>query len=341
MNSEKKRVAEELFPQKGMPYTRLKKEFLTADYAIEVKEPLHWVISKTVEDIPLVLDVKISESYPHVAPEVIVLSPKPFILKTSHYSVVKLLNQFFTHALQNLRDYRPAESIDTPPPIQEVIDLAKATKKPIFLVMGSHPGENPVGRKLYSNPQLFLLDEASGSGDTSRFFKIDFTKREQMNWLCSQLPGAFEAVILDASTMKFFTPHPDKPQEQLAFLEILECMYRLLSDTGIFFMAEPGSSYGGIVPMKKATNSEGKSVWVRNTSPQPGAIMKEMVESVGFHTESKTIDEISHSLVDLVHKDRIDKHGAKYFLVARKVRTGGKRKTRRRKVNRRKRTRTR
>jgi hypothetical protein len=340
MNSEKQRIAASLFPQKEMPYSRLKKEFLSADYAIEVKEPLHWVISKTIEDVPIVLDVKISTSYPFEEPTVLVLSPKPFLLK-KRFGPSKLLNHLFPATLEILKGYTPPAPIDIPPSIQEVIDLAKGTKKPIYLVLGSHPGENPVGRTIYSNPQIFLLDEASGSGDTSRFFKIDFTKLEQMNWLCSQLPGAFETVILDASTMKFFTPHPDKAEEQLIFLDILACIYKLLSNTGVFFMAEPGMSYGGIVPLKKQVNAAGKNVWVRNTSPQPGQIMKEMVDSVGFQAEYKDTSELADPLVDLVHKERTDGNGAKYFLVAKKARVGGKRKTRRRKVNRRKQTRRR
>ncbi len=341
MNNEKIKIAEELFSQKRMPYTRLKKEFLTADYAIEVKEPLHWVISKSVEDIPLVLDVKMSESYPHKAPEVIVLSPKPFLLKKVLFTPGQLLNQLFSHTVKVLKDYRPPTQIDTPPDIQTVIDLVKRTKKPLHLVLGSHPGENPVGRTIYSNPQVFLLDEAEGSGDIARFFKIDFTKLEQMNWLCEQLPGAFETIILDGSTMKFFTPHPDKPQEQLVFLDILACIFRLLSNTGLFFMAEPGMAYGGIVPLKKQVNTAGKEVWVRNTSPQPGQIMKEMVESVGFQAEYKDTNELSHPLVDLVHKERTDGYGAKYFLVASKVRAGGKRKTRKQKMKKRKQSRRR
>ena len=331
MSNEKERIAEELFPQKTMPYSRLKREFLTADYAIEVREPMHWVISKTVDNNPIVIDVKFTKSYPFEAPHMIVLSPKPFILK--NFGSAKLLSQVFDTTLRVLKEYSPPAPIDPPPHIQEVIDLAKRTEKPIHLVMGSHPGENPVGRTIYSNPQIFLLDTSEGRGDTSRFFRINFTNLQQMSWLCSQLPGAFETVIIDTSTMKFFTPHPDNPEDQLKFLDILACIYRLLSNTGIFFITEPGSAFGGILPTKQVFTAENKVVYVPNERPQAGKIMKEMAESVGFQADYKNIEEIDHSLVDLVHRQRTDGYGARYFLVAKKKNLGGKRKTRRRKMN--------
>jgi hypothetical protein len=339
MSEEKQRIANEVFPQSGIPYSRLKKEFLQATYDVEIKEPLHWIIRKTIDDIPIVLDVKIPLTYPFVAPEVIVLSPKPFIHNTKHFwGPVKGLDSLFSFVLETLRTYRSPDVVPAPPEIQDVIDLVKRTEKPVHLVLGSHPGEHPVGRTIYSDPHIFLLDESAGSGDFSRFFKIDFTDLQQLKWLCSQLPGAFDTIILDTSTMKFFTPHPDKPHDQLKFLESLGCLFTLLSDTGVFFMAEPGSAYGGVVPIKQVLNQSGKIVWVRDESIRPGQIMKEMVESVGFQVEKKSTEELTHPLVQRVHKDRTDGMGSRYFLVATKPKKGGRRKSTRRKLKRRKHT---
>lgn len=326
--------------QIGMPYSRLKKEFLKGEYQVEIKSPLHFLISKTINSIPIVLDVNLSVSYPFGVPEVIVVSPKPFIFQAkTKWGPSKTLNDLFPLVLSALESYSPANTLPIPAPIQQVIELVKQTPKPVHLVLGSHPGENPVGRTIYTNPQIFLLDESAGSGDTSRFFKIDFANLQQMNWLCSQLPGAFETIIFDASTMKFFTPHPDQSQDQLKFLEILTCIYKLLTPTGIFFLAEPGSIFGGVAMMKQVRDeTSGKMVWVRNDTIHPGLIMKEMVESVGFTAEEKTAEELTHPLVQLVHKDRTDGYGSRYFLVATKPKKGGKRKTKRRKLKKRKQT---
>jgi hypothetical protein len=347
MSEETQSGANEFSSKTGMPYSRLKKEFLKGEYQVEFKGPLHFIISKTLNNIPIVLDVNVSTRYPFELPEVIVVSPKPFISREKlSWGPSKTLNDLFPPVLAVLQAYTSPKPVEIPRSIQAVIELVKQTPKPVHLVLGSHPGEEPVGRTIYSNPQIFLLDESSGSspGDTTRFFRIDFTNLQRMNWLCSQLPGAFETIILDTSTMKFFTPHPDKPDEQLKFLEILACLYRLLSDTGIFFMPEPGSAYGGVVPLKQRMDQRtGKIDWVQNTSPQPGHIMKEMVESVGFQTEIKKAENLTHPLVQLVHKDRTDRYGSSVFLVATKAKKGGKqkRKSRRRKLKQRKQTRRR
>lgn len=318
--------------KKTLRYIRLQKEFQMSTYTVEEVEPFHYILRATIEEIPIVLDIKIPEKYPFKAPKVIVLSPKGFLFNASDYwSPSSKLSNIFNLVSKKMKEYKKPENINVPPSIRGVIDLAKRTEKPISLVLGSRPGENPDGRTFYSNPQIFLLNIAAGKGNISRFFQIDFTNLQQMNWLCKELPGAFEKIILETSTMKFFTPISNI-QSQFVFLDILTCIYRLLTDTGVFYIADPAMTPGGLARVK-FINQNGKKVMVPNNTPYPGQIMKEMVESVGFQAEYKDIDSLTDPIVQLVHKDRKPSGGSTNFLVATKPKKGGRRKTLRKKMN--------
>ena len=78
---------------------------------------------------------------------------------------------------------------------------------PVFLVVGSRPGEPPNGRTFYSNPSYYLLDNwaAEEGSDTSRFFRRDFNHFPEMKRLSVLYCKTFDTVIFDFSVLKFLT----------------------------------------------------------------------------------------------------------------------------------------
>ena len=122
-------------------------------------EPYHYILEKKVNNEIIKLDVdlrnqedKTKVGYAFQAPLVYILSP--FVLQVdfrSNWSPMIFMTNFFTLVEPMIQSMKiepiPQEASRT---LQEVIDVAKATEGPLWLVIGSHQGEDPRGRSMYA-----------------------------------------------------------------------------------------------------------------------------------------------------------------------------------------------
>jgi hypothetical protein len=309
---------------------------------VTILEPYHFILEMPVKDEIVKLDVDLRDiedktklGFPNAAPLVYVLSPFVFQadIRMNWGPTIKLL-QIFTFVdpmIQRMKEQPVLKEVSKS--LQTVIDVAKATPGPLWLVIGSHPGEAPRGRTMYNNKQIFFLDKNYGTGpNANRSFEMDMTDPTEMGILARELPNRFQKICFDESVTKFFTPY-STIESQRDIYYVLKSFYTMLTEDGILFIAEPGSIRGGIITLITTWNQKLKP----DPYPHPGSIFTPFVESAGFHTKKMIIDEIDDPLVKLVHKDAKD-GGSRTFLVCQKKPfAGGRRrkyKTRQRKLNR-------
>ncbi len=307
---------------------------------VTIVEPYHFILEMPVNNEMVKLDVDLRKvedktklGFPHYAPLLYVLSP--FVFQADirkEWNAMKKMLQIFTLVdpmIQQMK-VQPVPS-QVPNSLQTVINVAKATQGPLWLVIGSHQGEPPRGRTMYTNPQIFFLDKVGGDPGTNRTFEVDMTNPEQMAILANQLPNRFQKICFDESVTKFFTPYSTIESQRDIFY-VLKSFYTMLSDDGILFIAEPGSVRGGLITLIQTWNKK----LIPDPYPHPGSIFTPFVQSAGFYTKNMIIDEIDDPLVKLVHKDAKDGGSRSFLVCQKKAFQGGRRRrmTRRRKVNR-------
>lgn len=331
--------------------SRLRKEYNGRTVDITIQEPRVWIAEKTIdgERVVLFLDFRghVTEKnpsgealYPFHPPLVKVLSPFVFLpdlyLNWGPTRKIGDIFEIVTPMIEIMRQRPPAKAPS--PSLQSAIDVARSTVPPLWLVLGSSPGEEAYGRTFYNMRNIFFLDKRPGSGpNQNRLFEVDFTRPDEMAPLCEQLPNKFQKMCFDYSVTKFFTPtYSIESQRDIYY--VLKCLYEMLEENGVLYIADPGARYGGLVPHRPVKNSKtGRQIGTEPYNPvHPGIIFTEFVKSVGFRTEKKNYDEVDDPLVRLVHKERTHPFRHTVFLVCTKGMSGGKRKarTKRRKVNR-------
>ena len=332
--------------------TRLQKEYNRRKLDITIQEPRVWIAEKTLngERVVLYLDFRghVTETnpsgqalYPFQPPLVKVLSPFVFLPDVySNWGPTRKVEDIFETVASMIEIMRQRPPAKAPSPsLQSAIDVAKSTAPPLWLVLGSSPGEDADGRTFYDRPNIFFLDKSPGRGpNKNRLFEVDFTRPDEMAPLCEQLPNKFQKMCFDYSVTKFFTPtYSIESQRDIYY--VLKCLYEMLEENGVLYIASPGARRGGAAYTRIIRNSKtGRQSTEFYNPVHPGYIFTEVVNSVGFRTEVKNYDEIDDPLVQVVHKERRHPYRETVFLVCTKGMGGGKRKarrsTKRRKVNR-------
>ena len=151
------------------------------------------------------INVSIPDHYPDTPPDIFLQEPfqyyTPTLYPRIHWSrrctLYEWIQFYIDTTLHTMLKMRSSMSREMFPSIL----LAKSTN-PVYLVLGAFPSEEPKGRAHYSNPNVFLLDKVDDTGP--RFLKADFASPLELGSLASLLPGAFDEICFDWSTLKFF-----------------------------------------------------------------------------------------------------------------------------------------
>lgn len=327
---------------------RLEKEKERMEKDIKVTElaPYAWILEKQTQNYPVKIFVDFrgpereirKTSYPIQMPLVYVLSPFVFQADLEkQWAPNKTAANIFT-MVAPLIEYMKTPPVrkEASPAIQKVINVANSTEGPLWLVVGSYPGDITYGRTMYERPNIFFMDIQAASGPyANRSFQVNITLADQIAPVCQQLPNRFQKICFDWTVGRFFTPQLSIESQRNIYY-VLKCFYEMLSDGGVLFISHPGALMD--YHHRKVYNANKRKNVIENYNPShPGDIFKEFVESVGFVTEEKKLDEIDDELVRLVHKEKSESGArSQNFLVCRKNVSGGKRSIRKRKTMRRK-----
>jgi len=189
---------------------------------------------------------------------------------------------------------------------------------PVFLVVGSRPGEPPNGRTFYSNPSYYLLDNwaAEEGSDTSRFFRRDFNHFPEMKRLSVLYCKTFDTVIFDFSVLKFLT-----------YSRFIEYFIKLVKPDGVLILdgiTNTATVPDGLRRSEYATEQQ----WREDVDAHLKGKFLEVITTFGFPVEVKKFSEIitENEAARTVYIPLIDKgilNPSLECIVIRKNRQGG------------------
>lgn len=201
---------------------------------------------------------------------------------------------------------------------------------PAYLVLGGSPSEDPRGRSHYDHPHVFFLDR-SGDVGLPRFFHIDFANPAELGVLASLLPGAFDEICFDWSTLKFF--NSDGGEEDAldnaalirrvnptGWQKMVEQGYTMMLHERLVYLRIMLKEGGRIFFENFDSPPNGSQLWVRSTTDYRTWFLSYCIRA-GFSCRATTTDEIGNTSILtplLFHETPVP------ILIARKIRTPGR-----------------
>ena len=275
-------------------------------YSNTTKQISNVTVRFTEEGIQYVFNVTFPDEYPFKAPQVQMISPyeQDYFIDENRWGSTKnllilkeLIHQPFKYGNR-------------------------------YLLLGGYPSDSPTrSRALYMDPRFFILDTVPElnvrmSPFKSRYIEADFNDLERLQAVADDYRGAFQKIIFDWSTYKFFN-HDDTYEDRLGAL-----LQMLTPDGNLVIESPQGTMFSFDRKMTQDEMYKNRNLQMKTNRSD----LTTAIRNLGFQSKDTDISRILDPVLVQVYKPLTN--DLELSIVGRQM--GGKRQARTQKTKRRK-----